>query len=133
MLKTAEGCLTIRTKKAEGGTLTFWRQQREALVRPQRENDRARSTYVLDGGERALSGHGEKPKNRDALTNWTQKREARVRTRKERDQTKHAHFLETSEARTCQDTERHRPSETHSLPGDRRGRDLLEHVNKQTY
>ena len=44
-------------------------------------------------------------------------REGLVRTRKEIDRVRVTHFLETAEGGTCQDTERNRQSEGHSLPG----------------
>ena len=43
-----------------------------------------------------------------------------------------AHILETGEGWTCQDRERNRPIEGHSLSGDSRGRDLLGHGKRST-
>ena len=98
-------------KKLTGqGTLTFWRQQREGLVRTQKEPNRPRCTHVL-GLETA---------------------EGLVRTWKETDRQKHTHILETAEGGTCQDMERNRLTEAHSLPGDSRGRDLSGHGKKPT-
>jgi len=42
------------------------------------------------------------------------------------------HFLGTTEGGTCQDMEWKRLSNRHSLPGDRRGGDLLGHGKKPT-
>ena len=55
-----------------------------------------------------------------------------MRTRKETDQATGTHKLETAEGVTCQDTERKRLSDEHSLPGDRRGKNLSGHRNKAT-
>ena len=56
-----------------------------------------------------------------ALTSYRQKREGPVRTTKETGRVRGTDELETAEEGTCQDTERERRSEEHSLPGDRRG------------
>jgi hypothetical protein len=55
-----------------------------------------------------------------------------VRTRKEIDRAVGTHFLEVAEGETCQDTERNRPSEGYSLPGDSRERNLSGHEKKPT-
>ena len=97
-------------KPTDQGTLTNWRQQREGLVRTQKEPNRPRCTHVL-GLETA---------------------EGLVRTWKETDRQKHTHILETAEGGTCQDMERNQLTEAHSLPGDSRGRDLSGHGKKPT-
>ena len=55
-----------------------------------------------------------------------------VWTRKQTDRPWRTHPLETAERGACQDTDRNRPSEVHSLPGDGRGRYLSGHRNKPT-
>ena len=94
-------------KPTDRGPLTNWRQQREGLVRTQKETGRPRPTHILemaeggtcqdtqrnrttaahshpgDGRGRDLSGHRKKPTDRDALTHWRWQREGLVRTRKE--------------------------------------------------
>ena len=85
-----------------------------------------------DGIGRDLSGHGKKPTERSALTNWRWQGEGQVRTRKETDRLRRTHFLETAEGGTCQATERNRPTEVHSLPGDGIGKDLSGHGKKPT-
>ena len=81
-------------------------------------------SHAGDGRRRDLSEHGKKPTDRSALTAWRRQREGLVRTRKETDQPRHTHILETAVEETCQNTERNRPTEAHSHPGDGRGRDL---------
>src|SRR5947208_2050197 len=114
----------------------------------QKETDRARHTHVLETAEggtchdternqpseaysrpgdsrgRDLSGHRKKPTERGTLTYWRRQREGLVRTHKETDRARLTHVLEVAEGRTCQDTERNRPSKSHSPPGDGRGKDL---------
>ena len=87
-----------------------------------------------DGRGRDLSGHGKKTTYRGALTSWRRQREGLVRTQKETDRPRCTHIpiLETTEGGTCQDTERNRPTEAHSLSGDGRERDLSGHGKKQT-
>ena len=143
-------------KKTGRGTLTLWRRQREGRVRTLKETNRARHTHYLetaeggtchdtatnraskahsrpgDGRGRDLSGHGRKPTEQGALTTWRQQREGHVRARKETDRARHTHFLETADGGTCQDTERNRPSEAHSRPGEGRGRGSLGHEKKPT-
>ena len=68
-----------------------------------------------------MSGHGKKSTEPGALTSWRRQREGLVRTRKEIDQARRTHFLETTKGGTCQDTERNRPSQAHSLPADDEG------------
>ena len=53
-------------------------------------------------------------------------------TRKETDQARHTHFLEAAEGGICQDTQRNRLTEVHSLSGGGRGRDLSAHRKKRT-
>jgi hypothetical protein len=50
-----------------------------------------------------------------------------VRTWKGAAQARGTHSLEMTEGGTCQDMERNRSIEGHSLPGDGRGRDLSAH------
>ena len=133
----------------ERGELTFWRWQRERLVRTRKEINRASGTHVLEtaeggtcqdternrpsegyslpgnGRERNLLGHGKKPTKQGAPTSWRRQRERLVRTQKGTDQTRGTHQLETAEVRTCQDTERSRLSEGDSLPGPGNGRGLV--------
>ena len=121
---------------------------REGLVRTQKEIDRVRGTHKLetaeggtrqamernrqseahslsgDGRGRDLLGHGKKSTEGGTLTPWRRWRERLVRTRKEVNRVRDTHLLDTAEGGTCQDTERNRPSEGHSLPGDGRGWDL---------
>ena len=52
-----------------------------------------------------------------------------VRRTKEFDQVRLTHILETVEGGTCQDNERTRPTEAHSLSGESRERDLSGHEN----
>ena len=140
----------------EQGTLTNWIQQRGRLVTTRNEKDRARPTHFLeveeggtcqntertrptkahshtgDGKGRGLSGHAKKSTERGALTNWRRQRKGLVRTRKETDRARRTHVLETAERGIFQDTERNRPTEAHSLPGDGGGRDLSGHRKKPT-
>ena len=129
--------------------LPIW--QREALVRTPKETDRPTRTHSLetaeggncqdternrptdahsqtgDGRGRHLSGHRKKQTDRRALTSWRWQREALVRTPKATDRPTRTHFLETVEGGSCQDTERNRPTDAHSLSGDGRGRHLSGH------
>ena len=90
--------------------------------------------YLLpeDGKGKDVSGHGKKLIEQGALTNWRRQREGLVRARKEKDRARGTHRLEVAEGRTCQDTERNRPSKAHSLSGDGRQRDLSGHGKKKT-
>ena len=144
-----------RKKSTERGILTNWRRHREGFVRTRKETDRARRAHSLetagepcqdterdrsaeehslpgDGIGRDLSGHRKKSTDRGALTPWKQHREGPVRTRTEIDRPRRTHQLETAEGVTCQDTERNRPTEAHSLPADGRQRDLSGHRKKST-
>ena len=71
-----------------------------------------------------MSGHRENPTDRGPLTNWRWQTEGLVRTPKESDRPRPTHELETADRGICQDTEKIRPTESHSHPGDGRGRDL---------
>ena len=53
-------------------------------------------------------------------------------TQKECGRVRDAHILETALGKTSQDTKRKRPSEGHSLPGDRVGKDRSGHGKKAT-
>ena len=72
------------------------------------------------------------PTERGLLTNWRRQTEGLVRTPKQSDRPRRTHSLETVEGGTCQDTQRTQPTEAHSLPGDRRRRDLSGHRNNLT-
>ena len=63
-----------------------------------------------------MSGHGNKLTDRGTLTSWRHQRRRPVRIRKETDRLSHTHVLVIVEGGTCQDTERDRPAEPHSLP-----------------
>ena len=84
-----------------------------------------------------MSGHGKNQTDRRALTSWRQQRKTLVRTRKGTDRPTSTHFLETAERGRCQDTERNRPTDAHSLSGDGRGRNLSghgkKHINQHTH
>ena len=129
----------------------FLEAEKGGLVRTRKETDRLRHTHQLEAVEggtcqdiernqpskahslpgggrgRDLSGHRKKPTNRGTLTLWKWKKENLVRTWKETDRPRHTHILEATVERTCQDTERNRPGEVHSRPGDSRERDLSGH------
>ena len=143
-------------KPTERGVLTFWRRQREWLIRTQKEADRESETHVLetaeggtcqdtetnrpreghpqtgDGRRSDLSKHGNKSTQGRTLTCWRRQTERLVRTRKQIDRGKDTHLLETADGATCQNTETNRPREGHSRPGDGRGSDLSGHGNKST-
>ena len=143
-------------KPTDRDTLTFWRQQREGLVRTRKKTDRSRRTHFLETAERGtcqdletnrlteahshagdergrdLSGHGKKSTDRGTLTHWRQQRGALVRTLKQTDRPRHTHPLETADGGTCQDTERNRPTEAHSHSGDGRARYLSGHEKRPT-
>jgi len=121
-----------RRKATEQGALTSWRLQREGFVRTQKGSNRARHTHFLETAEGGTSGHRKKLTEQGALTNWRPQMERLVRTRKESDRARHTHFLETATGGTCHDTEGKRTSKAHSLPGDRKGRDLSGHGTKLT-
>ena len=138
-------------KQTVRGALTFWRWQREEFVRPQKEINQARHTHSLemagggtcqdternwpseahslsgDGRGRNLSGHGKKLTERGTLTSWRQQKEGLVSTQKKNERARHTHILKTEEGGTCQDTEKNWPSETHSLSGDGRWKNLSGH------
>ena len=76
-------------KPTERGVLTFWRRQREELVR---------------------TGKG-KTTERGALTSWRRQRERLVRTQKESDRAWGTDFLQAAEGETRHDKGRKRPSE----------------------
>ena len=145
-----------RKKSTERGALTPSGRQRKEHVRTRKETDRARRTHKLETAEggtcqdperdrpsevhsrpgdsrgRNLSGDRKKPTKRGALTVWKRQRKGLVRTRKETDQAMRTHILETAEGVTRQDTERNRPSNAHSHPGDGRGSDSSGHGKKPT-
>ena len=146
-----------RKPTERGVVLTSCRRQREGLVRTRKETDRTRcSTHFLQTAEggtcqdtqgnrpteahshsgddrgRDLSGQGKKPTGRGALTNWRRQREGLVRTQKGTNRPRRTHTLQMAEGGTCQVTERNRPTEAHSHPGNGRGRDLSGHGKKPT-
>ena len=126
------------------------------LFRTPKESDRPRPTHSLetadrgtcqdierirlseahslsgDGRQRNLSGHRDNPTDRGLLTGWRRQTEGLVRTPKQSDRPKPTHQLETTDRRTCQDTETIRPTEVHSLSGDGRQRDLSGHRKNPT-
>ena len=53
-------------------------------------------------------------------------------TQKECGRARGTHILDTTLEKTSQDTKRKRPSEGHSLPGDRVGKDKSGHGKKAT-
>ena len=138
------------------GPLTFWRRQTEQLVRTPKQSDRPRPTHQLEMADRAtcqdtetirpteahslpgdgrqsdLSGHRNNPTDRGPLTDWRRQTERLVRTPKQSDRPRPTHILETADRATCQDTERIRPIEAHSHPGDGRQSDLSGQRNNPT-
>ena len=82
------------------------------------------NSHPGDGRGMHLSGHEKKQTDQRALTSWRWQRGPLVRTRKESDRATRTHILDTAEGGTCQDTERNRPTNAYSLPGDGRGRHL---------
>jgi len=74
-----------------------------------KESNRARGTHSLETAERGICQDMER-----------------------RRMGKSAHYLETAQGGTCQAMETMRPNEMHSLPEDRRGRDLSGHIKKVT-
>ena len=120
-------------KLTKRGALTLWRRQRDGVVRTWKGIERARGHSLSeDHRERDLLGYRKRPTKREALTLWRRQREGFVRTRKEADRGRGTNFLETAKRGSCQDTERNRPSERHSPPGDDRGRDSLGQENQST-
>jgi hypothetical protein len=87
--------------------------------------------HLLPGDRRwrDLSGHREKPTKRGALTNWRPQMDLSGQEKKT-ERVSGTHFLKIAEGETYQSTKRKRPSEKHSLPGDRRWRDLSGHGEK---
>ena len=138
-----------RKKSTDRWALTLWRRQREGLVRTRKKStkretnflktaeggtcqdteeiDRLRHSLPGDGRESDFSGHPTKPTEPGPLTNWRRQREGLVRTPKGIDSSMGAHHLKTTEGATCQDIERNRPSEVHSLPGDGGGSEMSGH------
>jgi len=85
-----------------------------------------------DGRGRDLSGHRKNGTKQCALTYWRWQREGVIRTWKECHRARRTHSLVTVEGGTCQDMERRRLREEHSLPGDGRGKDLSRHGKNAT-
>ena len=92
-----------RRNSTKRGTLTFWRRHREGQVRTWKESDQARGTHRLE----SASGQ--------------------VRLRKESDRVRGTHQLKMASGGTSEDTQRIRPSEGHSRPGDGIRRDKSGH------
>jgi len=65
-------------------------------------------------------------------THWLEIAEGGTCQDAERKRPSEGHSLSRDRRGTCQDTERKGPSERHSLPGDRRGRDLSGHGKNVT-
>ena len=111
-------------KPTDQGLLTFWRWQREALVRTREEIDRPRRTHKLETAEGGTC-QDTKETDRPRRTHFLKTAEgALVRTRKQTDRPRRTHPLETVEGGTCQDMAKIRPTNAYSLPGDGRGRHL---------
>ena len=135
-LETAEGrtCQdTERTRTSEVHSLSGDGRGR-GMSGMERNRPSEKCSHPGDSrGRDDLLGHRKKLNEQDALTNWRQQREeGLVRTLKDTDRVKHTHFLEAGEGGACQNTERKRPSETRSLPGDGRGGDLSGHRKEPT-
>ena len=73
-----------------------------------------------------------KATERGVLTPWRQQREGQVTIWKDVSRERDTHILETAEGGTGQETERMRPSEGHSLSGDRIGTEKSGHNKKAT-
>ena len=101
-----------RKKSTKQGALTFWRRQREGLVRTRKETDRASSTHFLETTEGGTCQDTKKNRASDARDAHSQTGDSRGR-----DLSGHG---------------KKRPSEGHSLPGDGRGRDLSGNRKKIT-
>ena len=96
-----------KKKVTEPGVLTNWRPPTGRQVRTRKEREQARGTHCLGIRGREESRHG---------------------AQKEIEK-RGAHPLEIAEGkgRSSQDAERKVPSQRHSLPEHRRGRDKLRH------
>ena len=133
--RTGEG-LVMTWKETDRPRRTHYLEPAEEGTCQDTERDRPTEAYspTRDGRGRDLSGHRKKPTNRGALTFWRRQREGPVRTRKKTDRPRRTHILilETAEGGICQDTERNRPTETHSLSKAGRGRDSSGHGKKTT-
>src|SRR6266850_1989660 len=116
----------------ERGALTNWRAQTDGQVRTR--IIRPSEGHSLPGERRRTdkSGHGRNPTERGALTTGRAQTDGQVRTRKQSNRARGTHFLESADGRTSQDTETIRPSEGHSLPGERRRTDKSGHRNNLT-
>jgi hypothetical protein len=112
--------------------LTYWRWQREVLVRTRKDTDRPTRTHILETVEGGTCQNTERNRPIDAHSPTGEERETLLRTRKETDRPTRTYRLETIEGGTCQDTERIRPPDAHSPTGDGRERDLSEHGKNPT-
>ena len=88
-------------------------------MRTRKESEFASGTHLLETGKDS-SGHGKKATEQGILTSWRRQRERLVGTRKERNSARNTHVLEMAKGMICQDKERKRASEGHSLSGDGR-------------
>ena len=105
------------------GVLTFWRRQREGLVRTWKETDRPRRTHQLETAEEGICQDTERNRPTESRSLSGDGRGASQDT-ENLPRERRTHFLQTAEGGTCQDTERNRSIEACSLPGDGRGRNL---------
>ena len=154
-LKNSEREEWVRTPKIDettGWVLTPWRRQKEEQSQGT-ERNRPRRTHLLETAQGGTSQDAERNRPSDAHSPpGDPHRERQVKTRKETDRAMRTHKLETAQGgtsqerketdramrthpletaqgATSQDTEKNRPSERHSLPGDHRGRNKSEHGN----
>ena len=113
-----------KTKTSKRG-VTHFLEMAEGKIDQDKERKRSSKGHSLpeDDRRRDLSEHGnlKKTSENKALTSYRRQRDGPVRTREESDRARGTDELETAEGETCQDIERKRPNEEHSLPGDSRG------------
>ena len=117
---------TKRNRPSKGYSLSRGHIGRDKSGHGKKRRGEGRS-LPEDHIERDESGYGEKPAEQGPLTSWRPGREGNVWSRKETDRARGTHTLETGSGGTGQDTERNRPSERHSHPGDRIKRDKSGH------
>ena len=91
-----------------------------------------RGTYCLKRTERRTGEDTQRRGSRGALTLWKWQRDGHVMARKKTDRPICTHFLQITDRGTCQDTERNRACDAHSLAGNGRGRDLSKHGKELT-
>ena len=144
-METDQPRATHQLENAQGGTNqdTETIRPTEAHSLPEDRTGRDKSGHGKNTTDRAhsptrgrtwrdKSGHRKNPIDRGPLTNWRPHREVQIRTWKESDRPRPTHFLETEQGGTSQDTEIIRPTEAHSRPGDRTGRDKSGHGKNPT-